>query len=187
MHGRGVGGCDRRAGVRILRASGRDRDAELLARLAELRVHVLPLADAQVVQELLAAHAAEGVSGALLLLLAQVGPEPEVGEEVARGVAEPGVQLIGLRLLVDRPLARVLDGERGGDHEHLVDDALLLRLEHHAPQPRVEWEPREAPADLGQHEVAPGLQRPELAQQVDAVLDRARVGRLDEREALDVA
>ena len=165
----------------------RDRDTEVLARLPQLSMDVLPLTDPQVVQELLTAHPAERVAGALALLLAQVGPQAEVGQEVAGRVTEARVQLVGLRLLVDRAFARVLDRQRRRDDEDLVDDSLLLRLEHHATEPRVEGKPREPASGLGEGHDLAGLERAELAEQLDAVGDVARVRRLDEREAGDLA
>ena len=63
---------------------------------------------------------------------------------------------------------------------------LLVRArQQHAAEPRVERQPREPPADLGQLAVV--RQRAELAQRALAVADIAAVGRLDEREGLDVA
>ena len=47
--------------------------------LAELAVHVLPLADPQVVEVLGLAHLAELARAAGLLLLAEVAPQVEVG------------------------------------------------------------------------------------------------------------
>ena len=109
-----------------------------LATVRSWRVDVLPLADAQEVQVLLLAHPAEGGRAALLLLLADVPPEVQVGEEVAGLVLEAGVLLVGLGLLLGGALARVLDGERGGDHHDLADTAVLVGLQDHAGQARVD-------------------------------------------------
>ena len=79
---------------------------------AELAGEVLPLADAQVVQELGVAALAELVAGQLALLLAQVAPQVEVGEEVGAVVGEARVLLVGLLALLGRALARVLDRQR---------------------------------------------------------------------------
>ncbi len=55
-------------------------DAEIARDAAQLADEVLPLADAQVVQELVAAHPAElRCPTAFVSLLAQVAPEVEVG------------------------------------------------------------------------------------------------------------
>src|SRR5690606_34451172 len=65
-----------------------DLDARVARRLAELRDEVLPLAHAQVVQELAAAALAELIARQRTLLLAQVAPQVEVGGEVGVLVGE---------------------------------------------------------------------------------------------------
>ncbi len=154
-------------------------------RLAYLAVDVLPLAYTQVVEELGLAQPPERAGRQLLLLVAQVVPQVEVGHEVGLGVGEAAVLLVGLLLLVGGPLAWVLDGQRGGDHHDLAQAAVLLGFEHHAAQARVDRQLGQLAADAG--EVAVGVERAQLVQQVDAVLHLAAVRRLDERERLDVA
>ena len=78
-----------------------DLDLHLLADLAELGLEVLPLAHAQVVEELPLAHPPERAAGQLALLLAEVAPEVEPGQEVAALGLEPRVLLVGLGLLLD--------------------------------------------------------------------------------------
>ena len=121
--------------------------AERLREPHELAVEVLPLAHAQVVEVLGLAHAAERAARELALLLLEVVPEVEQGEEVARRVDEAGVEAVGLLAPLERPLARVLDREAGDDREHLARDALRLRLEHHAREARLDRQPRELAAD----------------------------------------
>ena len=58
-------------------------------------------------------------------------------------VLEAGVRLVGLGLLVDRPLARVLDRQGGDDDEHLAGAAEPPGLDDHPAQPRVERQPRQ--------------------------------------------
>src|SRR3712207_7847969 len=53
-------------------------------------------------------------------------------QEVRRLVREAGVHLGRGLLLVLRSLARVLDRQRGGEDQHLVEHAVLLGLDHHA-------------------------------------------------------
>ena len=101
-------------------------------------------------QELGLAALAELVARQLALLLAQVAPQVQVGEEVRVLVGEAGVRLVGLRLLVGRALARVLDRQRGGDHDHLVGAAEPVGLEHHPAQPRVDRQLREPAAERRQ-------------------------------------
>ena len=57
--------------------------AEFAADLLELGVQILPLPDPQEVQELVPAHPPERVAGQGFLLLAQVVPQPQQGEEIA--------------------------------------------------------------------------------------------------------
>ena len=52
-------------------------DADVAGDAAQLPGEVLPLADAQVVQELLAAHPPKRAAGPLLSLLAQIAPQVE--------------------------------------------------------------------------------------------------------------
>ena len=140
------GGCRRRRGS----VGGRpDLDLHLLADLAQLRLEVLPLADPEPVEELPLAHPPERRRGELALLLLDVAPQVEPGEEVAALGLEPRVLLVGLRLQLGGSLPRVLQRQRGGDHDHLADAAEPLRLEHHPRQPRVDGQPGQPPADLG--------------------------------------
>ena len=122
-----------------------------------------------------------------MLLLLQIAPQVEPGEEVGGLVLEPGVQLVGLRLLLGvvlpRPLPRVLEGERGRDDDDVAYAAQPLGLEHHPRQPRVDRQSGQAPAQLRQPLPA---HRAELLQQLYAGGDVAPVRRLHEREPGDV-
>ncbi len=163
-----------------------DLDLHLLAHLAQLRLEVLPLAHAQVVEELPLAHPPEGAAAELLLLLLHVAPQVQPGQEVGALVLEAGVLQVGLRPQLGRPLARVLQRQRGRDHQHLAHAAEPLGLEDHPAQPRVDRQPGQALADPGQPRVA-DRQRAELLQQLYAGRHVALVGRLHERERRDVA
>jgi hypothetical protein len=87
--------------------------------------------------------------------------------------------LVGRLLLVGRALARILDGQRGRDDHDFACAPVLVGLQDHPGQPRVDRELGELAADAGQ---ALLVQRAELVQQVDAVLHLPAVRRLDERE-----
>jgi hypothetical protein len=92
---------------------------------------------------------------------------------------------VGRLLLVHRPLARVLHGEGGGDDQHLVEAVLVARREDHARDPRVDRQPRELCPERRQLVVL--VDRAQLVQRLEAVLDRPVVRRLDEREVLNLA
>ena len=163
-----------------------DPDADLLGRLADLADQVLPLADAQVVQELAFGLLAELADRQLAAALVQVAPQVQVGEEVRVLVGVAGVGLVGLGLLIGRALAHVLDRQRRGDHDHLLGAAEPVGLEHHAAHARIDRERRELAPE--RRELAAGLvERAQLLQQRDAVAHLAAVGRIQEREVLDVA
>ena len=160
-------------------------DVDPLRRLAQLRHEVLPLAHAQVVEELGVAALAELVAGEAELLLAQVAPEVHEREEVGALVGEARVESVRLLALVGRPLARVDDRERGRDHDHLAGAAAAVALEHHPAEPRVDRQLREPAAERRQPLAV--VERRELLQQPDPVAHLAPVGRVEEREVLDVA
>ncbi len=167
-----------------------DGHAELLGDGAQLDVDVLPLPYPQVVEELGLAHPAERRGGQLLLLLPDVPPHRQVGEEVGGLRVEAAVPLVGGLALLGRAFARVLDGQRGGDHHHVADAAQAVGLQHHAGHPRVDRELGELAAQRGQPLAVVLLgrvERAQLVQQVDAVLDVAGVRRVEERERRDVA
>ena len=159
-------------------------DPEIAGERGKLAVQVLPLADAQVVEELGAAQAAERRAGQLALPLGEVVPERHEGQEVGLGLGEAAVRGVGGLLVVRRALARVLDGQRGGDDEDLAGAALLARLDDHPGDARVDGQAGHLAAGLGEAVVLDGVQ---LFEELDAVGDRARVRRVDERELADVA
>ncbi len=161
------------------------RDPDALGRLPQLRHEVLPLPDAEVMQELRVAALAELVAGEGELLLAQVPPQVHVREEVRVLVLEARVLLVGLLALVRRPLARVLDRERGRDHDHLLRASQPVGLQHHPPEPGVDRELGEPPSEGRQPLLV--VERGQLLQQPDPVADLAPVGRIEEREVRDVA
>ena len=80
---------------------------------------------------------------------------------------------------------RVRDRERGGQHQHLTQAALGVRLQDHPAQPRVHGKLGEAPADVGDR--SRSVERPEFLQQCYSVVDAAPLRRVEERKARDVA
>ncbi len=116
----------------------------------------------------------------------EVVPEVQEGEEVARRVDEAGVQLVGLGALLERTFARILDAEAAtiAMTSRVVPcffDSMTMRASRGSIGSRVSCLPtlviRGSVVELVET-------APQLAQQVEAVLDAARVGRLQEREVL---
>ena len=66
---------------------------------------------------------AEPVAGERVALLLEVLPELQEREEVGAVLVEAGVLRVGGLALLDRPLARVLHRQRGGDDQHLAQAA----------------------------------------------------------------
>ena len=165
-------------------------ELQLFGDLLELAVNVLPLTDAQVMQELRLTELAELVGGELLLLLFDVVPQLQPRQEVRALLLEARVLLRGSLLLVRGALAWVLDGQRGGDDEDLLQRAVAVRLQDHAAELGVHRELRELAADRRQALAGVLLlrvERAELVEQVHAVADVAGVRRVQERERGDVA
>ena len=170
--------------------AARHRHVEVAQDPAQLRHQVLPLADAQVVQELLAAHAPEPAGTEIALPLTQVAPQREVRQQVRRRVLEPGVRGVGLLSLVGRSLARVLDSERRRNHHHLAHTAEPVGLQHHPAEAGVQRQPRKPAPDLGEPGgwIGPGGgQRTELFEQLDTVAYGPLVRRVEEAEVRDLA
>ena len=196
-------GGGRAHGARGGQVDGGGGESQRAGELPQLVVHVLPLAYPQVVEELGAAHAPEGGAGQVALLGAQVAPQVQVRQEVAGRLGEAPVQGIGGLLMVGGALAHVLHRQCRHDHHDLADAAAFTGLQQHAPQSRVDGQPGQAPAHLGQPRpadaVAPasppppralaagGLDGADLAQQLDAVAYGAGVGGVQEGEVLHVA
>src|SRR5204862_5647300 len=118
----------------------------------------------------------------------QVAPQVQEADEVRLLVLEAGVLLVGLRALLERAHARVLDRERRRDDDDLVRAAEAIGLEDHPREARVDGKLSE-PATQRREAVAGRrrrVERAELVQERDAVADLAAVGRVEEREVLDL-
>ncbi len=163
------------------------REAELVAELAQLRVEVLPLAHAQVVEVLGDAALAELVARQLAAPAAHVLPEVQPGQEIRAGIGEAGVRGVRLGGLVRRPLAGILGREPGRDDHDLVQAAQLVGLEHHATDARVDRQPGQRAPDVRQPGGIAADHGPQLGEQADAVAHRGAIGGVDERELLDRA
>ncbi len=170
------------AAVRRRLVGGAAADPEELRQLA---VHVEPFPDADIVEELGPARTSEGARTELVLLRAEVVPEVQERQEVARGIREAGVRLGRLLAPVLGPLAHVLDREPRDDREDVGKHPGALRFEQHPGEARVDRKPRDAAAE--RCEGRSRTDRPELDEQVERRLDPARVGRGEEGERRNVA
>ena len=159
-------------------------EARVARGLAQLRVQVLPFADAQEVQELGAQLLAEPAAGQRFPALGDVPPQVEVAQEIRAVGGEAGVLLVGGLALFDGPLARVLHRQRGRDHQHLAQAAGAVGLDEHAAEAGVDRQGGQGPADGAQRGA---VERAQLVQEREAVVHRAGVGRVDERERGDLA
>src|ERR1700744_1369080 len=86
-------------------------DPELAGDATPLPDQILPLADTEIVQEFVAAHAPERTAGQLISLLTQITPEVQVGHEVRVLVSESCVTLASGLLALGGPLTRVGNGQ----------------------------------------------------------------------------
>ena len=160
-----------------------DRHPEIAGQPLQLPLQVLPLTDAQVVQEVGAAHAAEGRGGELALPLGQVLPQVQVGDEVRVRIGEPAVLVVGLLLRVSGPLTRILDGQRRRDDQHLADAAVRFGFEDHPADARVHRKPGQLAPEAGDTAT---FERVQLGEEGQPVGDVAGVGRVYEGEGGDV-
>ncbi|MNJ31158.1 hypothetical protein D3C77_257840 [compost metagenome] len=162
-----------------------DAQLQVAADQAQLSVGIAPFAQAQIIQEVLAAPVAQGARGQGLALLFKTTPQIDQGGEVRIDILPLRMGLVGSLLALGRTLARILHRQGTGDDQQLVQAALLGAFEQHAAQARVDGQARQLPAQRRQLVLA--VDRRELLQQVEAVADSLAIWRLDERERVDLA
>ena len=104
-------------------------------------------------------------------------------QEIRALVAKAQMRLIGRLLLFQRALARIGHRQRARDHQHLGEAAAVSRGEDHAADARIDRQSRELAAERRQRLRC--VDRAELLQQLIAVGDRARAGRLEKRKGVD--
>ncbi len=183
-------GQQRGMDLAIFRWLAVDRQAKLLHHLAQLGIDILPLAHAQIVQIIDPALTAELIRRQGFLLFAEIVPQVHKGEEVRLFIVKAAVFFVRGLLFVHRPLARILNRQRGGDDHRFSHAAVLLRLQHHPRQTRVYRQLAKLTAHRGQL-VGGGLliggDGAQLFQQAHAVLNVALIRRFNEREGGDIA
>ena len=110
-----------------------------------------PFPNAPVREEVLPAEAADpvlrfrGIPDIMAAL-----PDSQQRDEIRRGILEEGVHPVGLRLLLCRPLPRVLTAERRGDDENLRQTFFLIGFKNHPGDPWVDRKPGHDPPPLRQ-------------------------------------
>src|SRR5205823_4441747 len=77
-------------------------------------------------------------------------PQRDEAQEIRALVAKTQMRLIGRLLLFQRSLARVGNGERARDHQHLGKAAVLPAGEDHAADPRIDRQLRQLAPERGQ-------------------------------------
>ena len=156
-------------------------DPDVAGDAAQLTGEVLPLPDAQIVQELLAAHPAKGTARQCFALREQVSPQVQIGEEIAAVVGEAG--MLGTRGLlgVGGPLPRIRDRQGRGEHQNLGHAAFGVGLQDHPAQAGINRKLRKPPSQRG--DIAGGVEGPEFLQQCHAVAHTAAIRWVEEPEA----
>jgi hypothetical protein len=119
-----------------------------LDQVHHLAVHVLPLGEAQVGEEIVLAPGAQLRARQLLPLLHEGAPQFQQRQEVRLLVAQRRVLLVGLGLLVRGPVAGVGHRQRRGDDRHFLQAELLCTREQHASQSRIQRQAGEIATDL---------------------------------------
>ena len=128
-------------------------------------------------------------------------PNVQQRQEIRVRVGESPVRRVRLHLLVERPFARILNAEPGGDDQNLAHTFLRARLQDHAADRGIDRKAGEVPADRGQLPFLPrpnvrlvaGVANPghrdraELFQQLVAGPDRLGRRRVDKGKPLDVS
>ena len=91
---------------------------------------------------------------------------------------------VGRLCPLQRPIARILDRQCGGDDQDLREGAFGMAGEDHSPDPGIDRQPRKLAAKRGQDPLL--IDCAQLLQQRIAIRDRLRRRRFDERERLDI-
>jgi hypothetical protein len=157
----------------------------LVGQLLQLAMDVQPLPHAVERQEVLAARFPQLVAGQLGPQFVVEIPQFQKGQEVRRGIGQPGMRLVGRLLLVVRAVARILDFEHRGDDQHLGQAAFLRGRQDHASDPRIDGQPSKLPPQIGQF--AALVERAQFEQRLVAVADRVGARRIEERKILQFA
>ena len=161
-----------------------DAPALLVGELHQLAVHVAPLAHATHREEVLLAGRSELAIGELVTRLLEKRPQLQVAGKLGLLVLEARMRLVGRSLAVERPVARVLHGQSGGDDEQFGQRLAVAAAQDHAADARVERQPRQLlPGGREQVVLAQGAK---FLEELVAVGDRLGRRRFQKRERLDL-
>ena len=119
--------------------------------LGKLVVQLAPLAHPQVRQEILAAPLHQLLVGQAFVALAlEAVPNVQIGKEIGLLVGKTFVRLGGGIARLQRPFARVLNRQRGRDHQYFRHAVVFLRRQQNARDFRVDGQARHLFAEFGQ-------------------------------------
>ncbi len=135
--------------IRMVRRGRIAFEAEIAGRGAELRVQVLPFAQAHERQEVLATPFAQRRTAERCGLFVKPLPQIQHGHEIRARIRVTRVRFIGLRLRIRRPLARILRGEKCGDDQQLRQAPQPPRGQQHARQLRIARQRRQCGGRCG--------------------------------------
>ena len=163
----------------------RHRPAQLLHHFLELGVNVAPFPHTVERQKVIAAQALQFALRVVRQRLFKKTPQFEIGQKVGALIGKQLVRGIGGLGPFHRTLARILQGQRRGDHQHLGQRALAARRQNHAADARIERQTCQLAAELGELATVL-LDRTQFGQQRIAIGHRLGRRRIDEGKRLDL-
>ena len=148
--------------------------------VGELRMQVFPFAHALRGQELTLTPAPERRAGQRRAFSLVGAPQIQQGDEIRALVRPCRMPLVRRLLRIRGALARILQRQHSGERQHLGERAAAGRRHQHPRDARIHGQPRHLPTDG--RDAAFLVDRLEFLQQPVAVVDEARVRRVEERK-----
>ena len=150
--------------------------AQLDGNLRQLLVQLAPFAHAQVREKILVTplHQLFVAQAALAFALKRI-PNIQIGQKIGLFVGKAFVRFVGGFARFQRALARVLNRQRGHNHQHFGHASVFLRRQQHAAHFRVDRQARHLFADFSK--LVALVYRAQLQQHLKAVVDIAGIGR----------
>ena len=143
--------------------------------LGKLVVQLAPFAHPQVRQEILAAPLHQLlVRQAFVALALEAVPNVQIGKKIGLLVGKTLMRLGRGIARFQRPLARVLNRQRGRDHQYFRHAVVLLRRQQNARDFRVDGQARHLFAEFGQSVMF--INCPQFQQHLKPVIDIPRIG-----------